>query len=154
MSITIGGRAGQGAGRAVRQAHVQPLGARLALVGAVAGAGALGFLVGGDAAGSDLLVLMRFMAAVKAAMALGAVALVAWRMTAPMGRGTAAAYVGATAVMMVGPGLIWDMQHVAYGAMAVHGGLSLVLLVGWLDREGWSDLLRGAVARRRARLAR
>jgi len=148
MSITIGTRA----------AGVPANTGRIALLGAAVAAGLLGFAVGGGdgdgGGGSDLLVLMRFMAAVKAAMALGAVALVAWRMTAPMGRGTAAAYVGATAVMMVGPGLIWDMQHVAYGAMAVHGGLSLVLLVGWLDREGWSDLLRGAVARRRARLAR
>lgn len=153
MSVTIGGRAGQeagqGAGRAVRQARVQPLGARLALVGAVAGAGALGFLVGGDAAGSDLLVLMRFMAGVKAAMALGAVALVWWRLGAPMGRGMAAAYIVAAAVMAAGPGLIWDMQHVVLGAVAVHGGLSMLMVAGWLDRAGWNGVLSAAVARRR-----
>lgn len=146
MSITIGTRA----------TGVPVATGRLALLGAAAVAGLLGFATGGGdgGTGSDLLLLMRFMAAVKAAMALGAVALVAWRMGAPIGRGTAAAYVAATAVMMVGPGLIWDMRHVAYGAMAVHGGLSLILVVGWLDRTGWNGVLRDAVAHRRARLAR
>ena len=150
MSITVGTQAGQGGVRRAGRAGARPLGARLALVGAVAGAGALGFLLGGEsAAGSDLLVLMRFMAGVKAAMALGAVALVWWRMGAPMGRGMAAAYVVAAAVMAAGPGLIWDMQHVALGAVAVHGGLSALMVSGWLDRAAWSGLLGAAVARRR-----
>lgn len=146
MSITIGTRVmGLPAGTG-----------RMALLAAAAAAGVLGFAVGGGdgRAGSDLLVLMRFMAVVKAAMASGAVALVAWRMGAPMGQGMATAYVAATAIMMIGPGLIWDMQHVASGAMAVHGGLSLVLVLAWLDRAGWNGVLRGAVAQRRERLAR
>jgi hypothetical protein len=146
MSTTIGVRGGAGAGLNV---------GRLALVGAAGVAGVLGFMGGGDGgAGSDLVLLMRFMAGVKAAMALGAVALVAWRMGAPTGRGTVAAYVVATAVMAVGPGLIWNMQDVAYGAMAVHGGLSAIMLVAWRDRQGWNGVLGAAVARRRMRLAR
>ena len=153
MSITVGTQVGQeadhGAGRAAGQARLRPPVARLALLGAVAGAGALGVLAGGDAAGSDLLVLMRFMAGVKAAMALGAVALVWWRMGAPMGRGMAAAYVVSAAVMAAGPGLIWDMQHVVLGAVAVHGGLSALMVAGWLDRAAWNGALGAAVARRR-----
>lgn len=154
MSSTIGTRAGhgadQGSGRvAAGQTSARPLGARLGLVGAVAGASALGFLAGGDAAGSDLLVLMRFMAGVKAAMALSAVTLVWWRMGAPMGRGMAAAYIVSAAVMAVGPGLIWDMQHIAFGAVAVHGGLSALMVAGWLDRAGWNGVLGVAVTRRR-----
>ncbi len=146
MSTTVGIRAAPG---------LQVGGGRLALAGAVAAAGVLGFFGGGDGgAGSDLLVLMRFMAVVKAAMALGAVALVWWRMGAPVGRGAAAAYVMAAAVMAVGPGLIWDMRHIALGAVAVHGGLSALLVVGWLDRAGWNSLVGEAVARRRMRLAR
>ena len=147
MSITMGG---------ARVAPGVRVGGRVALVAAVAGAGALGFVgVGGDGgAGSDLVVLMRFMAGVKAAMALGAVALVWWRMGAPVGWGTAAAYVAASALMAAGPGLIWDMRHVGLGAMAVHGGLSALLVVGWLDRAGWNGVLGEALARRRLRLAR
>ena len=146
MSTTIGMRAGAGLGMNA---------GRLALVGAAGVAGVLGFMGGDDGgAGSDLVLLMRFMAGVKAAMALGAVALVAWRMGAPMGRGTVAAYVSAAAVMAVGPGLIWNMQDVAYGAMAVHGGLSAIMLIAWRDRQGWNGVLGAAVARRRMRLAR
>ncbi len=146
MSTTVGTRAAPG---------LRVNGGRLALAGAVVVAGVLGFLGGdGGGAGSDLLVLMRFMAGVKAAMALGAVALVWWRMGAPVGRGTAAAYVMAAAVMAVGPGLIWDMRHIALGAVAVHGGLSALLVMGWLDRAGWNGLVGEAVARRRMRLVR
>ena len=146
MSITVGAQAAPG---------LRVNGGRLALAGAVAVAGVLGFLGGGDGgAGSELLLLMRFMAGVKAAMALGAVALVWWRMGAPVGRGTAAAYVVAAAVMAAGPGLIWDMQHVALGAIAVHGGLSALLVAGWMDRAGWNGVVGDAVARRRQRLAR
>ena len=146
MSTTIGTRVGVGTGLNA---------GRLALVGAAGVAGVLGFMGGGDdGAGSDLVLLMRFMAGVKAAMALGAVVLVAWRMGAPMGRGTMTAYVVATAVMAVGPGLIWNMQDVAYGAMAVHGGLSAIMLIAWRDRQGWNGVLGAAVARRRMRLAR
>ena len=146
MSTTVGTRAAPG---------LRVNGGRLALVGAVAAAGVLGFLGGDDGgAGADLLVLMRFMAVVKAAMALGAVALVWWRTGAPLGPGTAAAYVAAAAVMAVGPGLIWDMRHIALGAAAVHGGLSALLVVGWMDRAGWNGVLGAAVARRRLRLAR
>lgn len=140
MSITMGARAARG---------VRVNGARLALGTALLGAGALGFAGGTDGAGSDLVVLMRFMAAVKAAMALGAVALVWWRMGDPVGRGTAAAYVAAAAVMAAGPGLIWDMRHLALGAIAVHGGLSALLVTGWLDRAAWNRVVLEAVARRR-----
>ena len=146
MSTTIGTRVEVGAGLNA---------GRLALVGAAGVMGVLGFMGGGDGgAGSDLMLLMRFMAGLKAAMAVGAVALVFWRMGAPMGRGTIAAYIIATAVMAAGPGLIWNMQDVAYGAMAVHGGLSAIMLIAWRDRQGWNGVLGAAVARRRMRLAR
>ena len=146
MSTTIGTRVGAGAGVNA---------GRLALVGAAGVAGVLGFMGGGDGgAGSDLVLLMRFMAGLKAAMALGVVALVAWRMGAPVGRGTGVAYVLAAAAMAAGPGLIWNMQDVAYGAMAVHGGLSAIMLIAWRDRRGWNGVLGAAVARRRVRSAR
>jgi len=137
MGVTIGG---------ARVAPGVRVGGRLALGAAVVAAGMLGFIGGGDGgAGSDLLVLLRFMAGVKAVMALEAVALVAWRMGAPVGVGTAAAYVAASALMAAGPGPIWDMQlwdiqHVAPGAMAMHGGLSALLVMGWMDRAGWSGV--------------
>lgn len=43
--------------------------------------------------------------------------------------GTMVAYVVATAVMSVGPGLIRNMQDVAYGAIAVHDWLSAIVLI-------------------------
>ena len=148
MSTTVG----TGAAPGLRARGLRADAGRAALVGAVAVAGMVGFLLGGSGAGSDLLVLMRFMAGVKGAMALGAVALLWWRMAAPVERGTAAAYVVAASVMAAGPGLIWDMQHVALGATAVHGGLSALMVVAWVDRAGWNGVLRETLVRRRVRL--
>ncbi len=145
MSTTVG----TGAAPGLRSRGLRADAGRAVLVGAAGLAGVAGFLAGGGGAGSDLLVLMRFMAGVKGAMAVGAVALLWWRMGAPVGRGTAAAYVGATAVMAAGPGLIWNMQHVALGAMAVHGGLSALMVAAWVDRAGWNRVLGEALVRRR-----
>ena len=36
-------------------------------------------------------------------------------------------------LMAAGPGLIWAMAHVALGAALLHGGLLLLILLGWAD---------------------
>ena len=58
---------------------------RAALIGTALLAAIAGFAVAGAAAPGEpeLALLIRFMAVIKAAMALGAVALVAWRLTLP-----------------------------------------------------------------------
>ncbi len=114
---------------------------RPVLAAAVLGAAAAALLTGADpsAADPELLVLLRFMAVVKAAMALGAAALVTWRLGWPVRPAAAAGYVVATSSMAAGPGLIWQLGHVGAGAVLVHGGLVALIGLAWLDRAAWDQ---------------
>ena len=105
------------------------------------GAAVTAVLTGIDpsAADPELLVLLRFMAVVKAAMALGAAALVAWRMGWPVRPATAVGYILATSSMAAGAGLIWQLGHVGAGAVLVHGGLAALIAVTWQDRAAWDQ---------------
>lgn len=87
----------------------------------------------------ELGMLLRFMAVVKAGMALGAATLIAWRMGTPVRPAVAAGYVVATAAMAGGAGLIWQLAHIGTGAALVHGGLLALLIVAWRDRAGWDQ---------------
>jgi hypothetical protein len=75
---------------------------------------------------------------------------IGWRVGHPVPAGRAAAYLVVAGMMAAGPGLIWQMAHVAAGAVLFHAGLLGLLAVGWRDREAVSALLAGVVARRRA----
>jgi hypothetical protein len=88
-----------------------------------------------------LTTLLRFMAIVKAAMALGFVALTAWRFGYPVSGRLAAAYIAAAALMSAAPVLIWQMAHVVAGAASFHIGLLLFAGAPWTDRDGRSELL-------------
>ena len=118
---------------------------------------AVAFLAGQDAAsvravesaGPELTRLLRFMAAVKAVLAIGGIALVWWRSAYPATRRAMLAYVAACLSMAVAPGLIWSVAHVALGAILFHAGLALLLLVCWTDGASTQDLFRRR-ARRRA----
>jgi len=114
---------------------------RPVLAAAVLGAGATALLTSADpsAADPELLVLLRFMTVVKAAMALVAAALVAWRLGWPVRPATAAGYVVATSSMAAGVGLIWQLGHIGAGAVLVHGGLVALLGLAWLDRAAWDQ---------------
>ena len=114
---------------------------RPVLATAVLGAAATALLSGADpsAADPELLVLLRFMAVVKAAMALGAAVLVAWRLGWPVRIAMVLGYVVATSSMAGGAGLIWQLGHVGVGAVLVHGGLAALIAVGWLDRAAWDQ---------------
>jgi len=109
------------------------------LVAAVVGAGALGLMTGGADADPELALLLRFMASVKAVMALAAATLVAWRFGWPVRPATAVGYVVAASSMAAGAGLIWQLAHVAIGAVMVHGGLAMLAGLGWKDRAGWAQ---------------
>ena len=85
------------------------------------------------AAGPELTRLLRLMALVKLAMAAAALGLVGWRLGHPARPALAWAYVAGCTLMAAGPGLIWTMAHVALGAALLHGGLLLLILLGWAD---------------------
>jgi hypothetical protein len=133
---------------AASTAHVFPW--RAVLVIAMIAGVALGFLVGtADAkslavqqSGDELTRLLQFMAIVKTAMAIAVAAVVAWRLAQPITNGLALAYVITTTTMFIAPGLIWQMQHVAAGALFFHGGLLGALVVAAKDGTGRQSLKR------------
>lgn len=102
-------------------------------------------------AGWDWARLLRGMAALKALMAVAAAAAVFWRIGAPTGTARLAAYVAAGAIMMVGPGLIWGLWHIALGAALLHAGLLATLLLLWRDPHVGARLALLVEARRKAR---
>lgn len=85
-------------------------------------------------AGSELVMLLRFMAAIKAAMALGAIVLIGWRLGFAAPVTLALAYAVAAMAMAAAPVLIWQLAHVAIGAMLFHSGLIVLLGAAWIDR--------------------
>jgi len=95
----------------------RPLSHRPLLVAIVAIAAVAGFVATGhdasrravEAAGPELAHLLRMMAGLKILLALGAVALIDWRLRLPVGPRTAAAYLMGAGLVAVGPGLLWGM---------------------------------------------
>ena len=84
----------------------------------------------------DLARLLRFMALIKAALAVLAGGLVWWRLRLAASPRLATAYIGALALMAAGPGLIWSMTHMIAGAILFHAGLLAFLALGWTDGAG------------------
>lgn len=123
------------------------------LVAAVlVGGAALGLMLGGGAAADpELAMLLRFMAVIKAGMAVGIAALVAWRMREPMRFMPASAYVAAVFSMATGAGLIWQLGHVGAGAVLVHGGLAAFAVAAWMDRAGWIQAISAKSASMRSK---
>jgi len=119
----------------------RPLSLRLALLAAVMVGAAMGFAVTSapaasqavSDAGAELTRLLRAMALIKVVLAAGVVWLIAWRLRFPVNPLLAAGYIAGAAVMAIGPGLIWDMAHVALGALLLHGAGALLLVLFWRD---------------------
>jgi hypothetical protein len=127
----------------------------LVVVAAIAGAIATGADASARAlaeAGSDLARLLRAMAALKTLMAMAAIAATTWRLGAAVRPLWFAAYAVAAMAMAAGPGLIWGMAHVAFGAVLLHAGLLATLLLLWRD-PAVGQRLGAMVAARRARRA-
>ena len=124
---------------------------RFALFTAFAVASAAGLLVGhaapGDGSGFEpnLILLLRFMAAMKFAGVVGAVALVAWRLSRPAHRGVALCYVGAVTTMALAPGLIWSLAHVGLAAGLFHVGLLGFLMLAWRDEGALGPIGRRVI---------
>jgi len=122
-----------------------------ALAATLIGGAALGLMTGGGAADPELTLLLRFMAVVKAGMAVGAAALAAWRMRQPVRAAPALGYVVAVSSMAAGAGLIWQLEHVAAGAVLVHGGLVAMGALAWMDRAGWVQAISAKSASMRSK---
>ena len=105
-----------------------------------------------SSAGGELTQLLRFMALLKASLALGAVAVVLWRFGVAASAPWLIAYLVSAAAMAAGPGLIWGMAHVGLGALLLHGGLLATLLLTWRD-PAVATRLGEALATRRTALA-
>ncbi len=101
-------------------------------------------------AGPDLTRLLRAMAAIKTAMAAGAVAALLWRLGSAASLVRLGLYAASAASMAAGPALIWQMVHVGAGAALLHGGLLACALLLWRD-PATASMLQAAIARRRAR---
>ena len=106
------------------------------LVFAAGGAGLLlGRAMGGDADLFEfkLLLLLRFMAAMKFAGVLAAAGVTHWRLTQPIAPRLALAYMAALVPMAAAPGLIWSLGGIALGALMFHAGLIGFLVLAWED---------------------
>jgi hypothetical protein len=97
----------------------------------------------------ELSMLLRFMAVVKATMALAALAATFWRLGYPASPMLATAYVGAMVLMCAAPGLIWQLAHVAIGAALFHAGLLLLVVALFADRGQVSALTGATIGRLR-----
>jgi len=117
---------------------------------AMAASGVAGFAVAGhpEAADPALTRLLRAMAGIKLLIAAGAAAALYWRLASPVGPWRLTGYVLSGAAMAAGPGLIWNMAHIAAGAALLHGGLAATILLLWRD-PGMAARLEQAIATRR-----
>jgi hypothetical protein len=144
----------------VRGTLVTPTILRGGMLAVMIGALIAGFLVTGTEAanlaiaqyGAELTRLLRFMAAVKAVIAVAGSGAVLWRLGSAISLPRFAAYALTCAVMATGPGLIWSMSHVALGALLFHGGLFATILLFWND-PAVSARLVDMVAVRRQQIA-
>lgn len=94
-----------------------------------------------------LVLLLRFMAALKGLTMLAAAGLALWRLCRPAGASAVAGYGAGLALMAVAPGLVWSLAHVAAGAACFHGGLLVFAVTAARD-----DALVPSLLRRRGRL--
>ena len=86
-----------------------------------------------DAAAPDLAHLLRMMALLKLALAVGAACLVDWRLRQPVSARVAAGYLLAAGLVVTAPGLIWGLAHVVLGAALFHAGLALLIVLACTD---------------------
>jgi hypothetical protein len=111
--------------------------ARIALSGSCAVAALAGFALGDPAprmaADPEIAFLLRGMAAIKVALVLGAIALIAWRLRRPVSPRCAAVYVVGAAVMAGATALIWQLTALPAAAVAFHIAEIALLVTAWRD---------------------
>jgi hypothetical protein len=117
----------------------QRLELRLLLCGGAVAAVVAGSFVGDPAASlrSDpaLSHLLRGMAIIKGALALGAIAALWWRFGRPIEEGTAKAYLCGVWFMAGAAMIVWQLGHVGLGAIAFHTGELTLLAIAWFEHR-------------------
>ena len=98
---------------------------------------------------AELAMLLRFMAAVKAMIALAVLGVTTWRLGHPAPPAVALLYLAAVALMAAAPGVIWQLAHVGVGAGLFHAGLLLFLGALVADRGEATQLVGTALQRAR-----
>ncbi|MBB1090339.1 hypothetical protein HUU61_03460 [Rhodopseudomonas palustris] len=98
---------------------------------------------------AELVMLLRFMAAVKALLALVALGVSVWRLGFPASPALKVAYTLAPALMCAAPVVIWQMADVAFGAGLFHAGFVLLLLALYADRGQAVELAKSAALKLR-----
>lgn len=94
---------------------------------------------------AELALLLRFMAVVKAVIAVALTALTLWRLGHPLSGGRALLYCGACLLMMAAPGVIWHLTAIGFGAALFHAGVLLWLAALVADHDAARQLLRHAL---------
>jgi hypothetical protein len=100
------------------------------------------------AADPALTLLLRAMAVIKAGMAAGVIAAIFWRLGVAATPVAVAAYAAVSAAMASGPILIWGMTNLVFGAILLHAGLVLGVVMLWRD-PATTTRLKAVVAARR-----
>lgn len=109
----------------------------LLVIGCVAAAllaaasGEPGALVRAD---PQLAFLLRGMAAIKAALVLGAIAVTRWRFGWQVPPGLAAAYIAGTSALAGASVLIWQLSFIPLAAAVFHVAAFVVPVAAWRDR--------------------
>jgi hypothetical protein len=114
---------------------------RWILLALAAAGGIAGFAWTGDeaasratqSAGPELAHLLQMMAVLKAVFAVGALWLADWRLRQPIGPRAAAGYMAGVTMMSAAPGLIWCLAHVVLGAVLMHAGLAVLIVLASND---------------------
>jgi len=114
------------------------------------GAGQTAYMIKLD--GESLTRLMRAMAVIKLAFGALAFTAILWRLAAPVSAAWLTAYAASITGMAAGPGVIWGMVHIIAGAILLHGGLLLAVILLWRDPAVGAQLA-DLINRRRAALA-
>jgi hypothetical protein len=98
-------------------------------------------------ADAELVLLLRFMASIKATMALAVLAAAFWRLGFAVAPRQAVAYVAAAALACSAIGPIWHLSQVALGAAFLYGGLALFAVTMFSDRGNVLPLLETVIKR-------
>ncbi len=93
-------------------------------------------------ADAELAHLLRGMAAIKAALSLGAISLLIWRFGRAIQPRTAIVYVLSASLMAAATMLVWQLTFIPLAAFCFHVGELAFLFVGWRDSRALSMLRR------------
>jgi hypothetical protein len=88
----------------------------------------------GSASDIELLLILRFMAAVKMLFGLMVAAIAYWRFGFPIHRGSALVLIGASALMASAPPMLWSGIHLGISTALFDIGLLFFLALAWKDR--------------------